>query len=179
MSRMPSTGSGKKTRERTACMVLAPLLAGVLLLTWVLFGGRSFETTEELNAPGIKDIAVSDEDTAYPSSDVLRFSEPPGVVYVYVSVERFPADKDLNAHVERSARGSLLTRLLFTRATIKVVDDREDQLAPSEGGVSGVLKFAVRTESGEPLPAGNYDVALYLSGGNGEPAARKSFVVPY
>ena len=177
VNRIPRTGISKPPRERPAWLVLALSLAGVLLLAWVLFGGRGFEAEESLNAPGIKEVVVSDQNTAYPSSDVLRFSERPPVVYVYVSVDGLPAEGDLEARVERSARGSLLSRLLSTETRIQAVDEQGDQLVPSGTGSSGVLKFAVRTESGEPLPAGNYNVRLYLSGKSGGISARKSFVI--
>lgn len=177
MNRIPRTGSGKTVRKRPAWLVLALSLAGALLLAWVLFGGRGFQTEENLNAPGIKDVVVSDQDTAYPSSDVLRFGGRPNTVYVYVSVDGLSSGENLEARVERSAHGSLLSRLLSTKAKIRAMDEREDQLAPSGAGVSGVLKFEVRTESGEPLPAGNYSIRLYLSGQSGEVAASKTFVI--
>jgi hypothetical protein len=50
----------------------------------------------------------------------------------------------------------------------------------SGGGVSGVLKFAVRSRSGGRLPSGNYTVEVYNDVGgpeSGGAVARKYFVV--
>jgi hypothetical protein len=58
-----------------------------------------------------------------------------------------------------------------------VLDGREEQLGPSGGGVAGVVKFAVREESGEPLPAGKYTVSVYAGPEGGDLAAIKYFVI--
>jgi hypothetical protein len=64
--------------------------------------------------------------------------------------------------------------LLGGRDRLEVSDGQEEHLGPSAGGVAGVVKFAVRTESGDPLPAGNYTVSIYSGG---DVAAKKYFVV--
>lgn len=180
MNRLPSTAKdGKRGRDpRILPAVLG--LAALALMAWVLFGGRGFEPGEEVSAPGIKDVAVSEEDTLYPPSDVLRFGERPGVIYVYVAVERLPAGTDLEARVERSGWESLLSRLLAGSGELRAVDEREEQLGPSGDGVSGVIKFSLETDSGEPVAPGNYTVSIHRAGGDvedSEAAARKSFVV--
>ena len=58
--------------------VLAAVCLGVLLLAAVvsLWPG-DFSPGEELISPGAKDIAVSQEDKVYPTSDRLRFDGGP------------------------------------------------------------------------------------------------------
>lgn len=183
MTPLPSTAKGTKGRERRRDPRLVPAalaVAALALVVWVIFGGRGFEPGEELNAPGIKDIAVSEEDTLYPPSDVLRFGTRPRVVYVYVAVEGLPAGTDLGARVERSGWESVLSRLFAGSGRLMAVDEREEQLAPSGEGVSGVVKFSVETESGGLVPPGDYTVSIHRVGGDvegGEAAARKLFVV--
>ena len=129
--------------------------------------------------PGARDIAVSTEDTAYPISDYLRFDGRPEVVYVYLRVEDLTAHGHLEARVERTARTSVIGRLLGGDE-VRVEDLSENPLGTSGGGASGVLKFAVRPGSGKRLPAGNYTVEVYnASGGAGQggAVARKYFVV--
>jgi hypothetical protein len=59
-----------------------------------------------------------------------------------------------------------------------VLDEEEDRLGSSNGGVSGVVRFAVRAESGEPLPAGDYTVEFSAVGQNARvPLAEKYFVI--
>jgi hypothetical protein len=138
---------------------------------------ESFTPGEELYAQGFEGIAVSPEDTSYPPSDVLRFERRPEVVYVYLAVEDLPRDRDLEARVERSGNQSALSWLLSGGDGLEVSDGREEHLGPSGGGVSGVVKFAVRAESGEPLPPGEYTVSIYASKEAQDAAARKYFVV--
>lgn len=183
MKSFPSTSKGPKAEERRRDPRLVPAALGVAALAiflWVAFGGRGFEPGEEMNSPGIKDIAVSEEDTLYPPSDVLRFGTRPGVVYVYVAVEGLPEGTDLEARVERSGWESVLSRVFAGSGELEAVDEQEEQLGPSEGGVSGVVKFAVETASGEPVPPGDYTVIIHRAGGDverGEVAARKQFAV--
>lgn len=132
-----------------------------------------------MKAGGVKDVAVSEEDTLYPPSDVLRFSEAPAVVYVYVAVEGLPSGTDLDASVERSGRESVLGWLFSGAQDIEVVDEQEDQLTPAGTGVAGVIKFALKTRSGESLPAGNYTVVIQRSRSDVENSevAIKRFIV--
>ena len=139
-----------------------------------------FSPGEELISPGAKDIAVSQEDRVYPTSDKLRFDGGPEVVYVYLMVQDFATYEDLKARVGRTTRVSALGRLLGRGGELVVSKEGEEQLSVTYGGASGVVKFAVRPGSGGRLPAGNYTVAVYAaSGGAGEYSlvARKYFVV--
>ena len=138
-----------------------------------------FSPGEELISPGAQDIAASLEDTTYPSSDRLRFEEGPEVLYVYLRVEDLATDGDLEARVERASKISVLGRF-FSGGDLRVVDEDEERLGVSGGGVSGVIKFAVRPKSGEHLRSGNYTVVVYTaSSGAGESSvvAREYFVV--
>ncbi len=182
MNYLPSTTSKPAARWRWPIYsIFVLVLVGLALLLWFLLFGRGFQPGEKLTAPGVKDIAVSEKDTLYPPSDVLRFGERPRAVHVYVAVDGLNSGTKLSARVERSGQGSLLSRLFSgAGAGIEAVDENEEQLNPSGGGVSGVVKFIVRTKSGEPVPPGDYTVIIYRSGSNvesKEEAARKLFVV--
>jgi hypothetical protein len=172
---LPETAT-RKVDNRWPGYVLAVLaLAALLLAATALLRGGNFSPGERLYAPEFKGIAVSAEDTSYPSSDVLRFGGRPEVVYVYLSVEDLPRDSHLEAKVERSGRLSALSWLLLGGGDrLEVSDGQEEPLGPSAKGVSGVVKFAVRTESGDPLPQGNYTVSVYSAG---DVAARKYFAI--
>ena len=129
-------------------------------------------------SPGAEDIAVSQEDTLYPTSDTLRFEGEPDVVYVYVRVENLTTYEDLEARVGRTSRASALGRLLGGGGDLVVAREGEERLSVTYGGASGVVKFAVRPGSGRMLPPGDYTVAVYAaSGGEGGVVARKYFVV--
>jgi hypothetical protein len=138
-----------------------------------------FSPGEELISPGAKDIAVSQEDTMYPTSDRLRFDGRPEAVYVYLSVEDLATYDDLEVRVGRATRTSVLGRLLGGGGLV-VSNDGEERLSVSYGGASGVVKFVVRPTSGGRLPSGDYTVAVYATpGGAGENSvvARKYFVI--
>jgi len=161
--------------------VLAAVCFGVLLLAaGAFFWPGNFSPGEELISPGAEDIAVSQEDTMYPTSDRLRFDGDPEVVYVYLRVENLTTYGDLEARVGRTSRVSVLGRLLDGGGELVVLRKGEERLGVTYGGASGVVKFAVRPRSGGQLPSGNYTVAVYAaSGGAGESSvvARKYFVV--
>jgi hypothetical protein len=180
VSVLPDTAT-KRTHRRWPGYALAAVgLAALLLAAVAILQERSFSPGEELYASGFEDIAVSTEDTSYPSSDALRFDLGPEVVYVYLAVENLPRDSDLEAKVEHLSREPALSRLMAGGESFEVLDAREEQLGPSGDGVSGVVMFAVRAEAGEPLPAGNYTVSIY-AGPEGtessDPAAIKYFVI--
>jgi hypothetical protein len=181
VSVLPDTATKRTHRRRWPGYALAAVgLAALLLAAVALLQERSFSPGEKLYAPGFEDIAVSTEDASYPSSDALRFDLRPEVVYVYVAVEDLPRDSDLDARVEHSSRESALSQLLGGGESIEVLDGREERLGPSGDGVSGVVKFAIRAEAGELLPAGNYTVSIYASPERTEgrdPAAIKYFVI--
>ena len=178
MNFLPDTT--KAGDRRSAAPVLAAVGFVLLLLAVVLsLVPGDFSPGEELNSPGAEDIAASSEDTTYPGSDRLRFDDGPEVVYVYLRVEDLAKDGDLHARVQRESKTSALGHL-FGGSGLRVVDEDEERLGVSGGGVSGVVKFAVRPASGGHLPPGNYTVAVYTaSGGAGESGvvARKYFVV--
>ena len=174
---LPDTATRKMVDRRWPGYVLGVLvLAALVLVAVALMREESFSSGEELYAPGFEGVAVSTSDTSYPASDVLRFDGRPETVYVYLVVEDLPGGRDLEARVERSGRQSALGWLAGKGDDLAVSDGREEHLRPSGGGVSGVVQFAVRAESGGPLPAGNYTVSIYGMDG-GDPAVRKFFVI--
>ncbi len=174
---LPETATRTKVVRRWPGYVLAVLsLVALVLVAVALLSDESFSPGEELYAPGFEGVAVSTRDTSYPASDVLRFDGSPEVVYVYLVVEDLPSGRNLEARVERSGRQSALAWLLEGGDGLEVSDEQEEHLRPSGGGVSGVVQFAVRTESGGPLPAGNYTVSIHGTESGGA-AARKYFVI--
>src|ERR687894_2319078 len=113
LTKLPNTTTGK-TGDRSR---VGPVLAAVgfmilLLAAFVSVWPGDFSPGEELISPGAKDIAVSQEDRVYPTSDRLRFDGAPEVVYVYLRVEDFATYEDLEARVGRTSRVSALGRLL-------------------------------------------------------------------
>jgi hypothetical protein len=172
---LPETTTRKVDRRWPGYALAVVGLAALLLVAITLLRGGTFSPGEKLYAPGFRGIAVSAQDTSYPSSDVLRFNGRPEVVYVYLSVEDLPRGSHLEAKVERSGRLSALSWLLLAGGdNLEVSDGQDERLGPSARGISGVVKFAVRAESGDPLPAGNYTVSIYSARGV---AARKYFVI--
>ena len=181
MNFLPDTTRAKTGGHRPVGPVLATVCLGLLLLLAVVLSlvPGDFSPGEELISPGAEDIAASPEDTTYPHSDRLRFDDGPEVVYVYLRVEELATDGDFEARVERTSRTSVLGRL-FGGSDLRVADEAEERLGVSGGGVSGVVKFAVRPESGGHLPPGNYTVGIYATGPAGSTSttvARKYFVV--
>ena len=174
---LPETATKKADRRWPGYALAAMALAGLLLVAAASVRNESFTPGEELYAQGFEDVAVSTEDTSYPSSDVLRFDRRPEVVYVYLAVEDLPRGRDLEARVERSGRQSALSWLLSGGDGLEVSDGEKEHLGPSGGGVTGVVKFAVRAESGRPLPPGDYTVSIYVSEEARDAAARKYFVI--
>jgi hypothetical protein len=178
---LPETATRKLVDRRWPAYVLAIIcLAALLAVAVMLLREGNFSPGEELHAPGFRDVAVSTENTSYPASDLLRFDRRPEVVYVYLVVEDLPSGGELRATVERSGHRSALAWLLGQGDDLEVSDEREEHLNPSGDGVSGVVKFAARTRTGEPLPAGNYTVSIYAGSGGtvgGDAAVRKYFVI--
>jgi hypothetical protein len=149
----------------------------MLLAAFVFLRPGNFSPGEELISPGAEDIAVSQEDTLYPTSDRLRFEGEPDVVYVYVRVENLTTYEDLEARVGRTSRVSALGRLFGGGGDLGVSKEGEERLSVTYGGASGVVKFAVRPGAGEGLPSGDYTVAVYSASGERGVVARKYFVV--
>ena len=174
---LPETATKKVDRRWPGYALAAMGLAALLLVVAALVRGEGFTPGEELYAPGFEDVAVSTEDTSYPPSDVLRFDSRPEVVYVYLAVEDLPRARELEARVERSGRRSALSWLLGRGDGLEVSDGQEEHLVLSDGGVSGVVKFVVRAESGGALPAGGYTVSIYASEERRDAAARKYFLI--
>ncbi len=83
----------------------------------------------------------------------------------------------MEARVERVGTGSIFSLLFGERGGLEALDDQEDYLRKGENGAAGVVKFELKTSSGQPVPPGNYTVVLYGLGGEGAVAARKFFVV--
>jgi hypothetical protein len=179
VNRLPSTATGKAgDRYRPGPVVVAVCFGILLLAAFVFLRPGSFSPGEELISPGAEDIAVSQEDALYPTSDTLRFDGEPEVVYVYVRVENLTIYQDLEARVGRTSRVSAFGRLLGGGGDLVVSKAGEERLSVTYGGAAGVVKFAVRSGSGGRLPAGDYTVAVYAaSGGESGVVARKYFVV--
>jgi hypothetical protein len=172
----PDTTTGKKGDRPPSARVLAAVCCGlVLVAAAVSLWPGDFSPGEEVISAGAEDIAVSREDTTYPSSDTLRFDGRPEVLYVYLRVEDFASEGGFGARVERRTRSSVLGRLLGGDG-LRVVQGGAEPLGVSGGGVSGVLKFAVRPRSENRLPVGDYTVEVYTAAG-GNPVAKKYFVV--
>lgn len=180
MNKLPSTTTGKAgDRYRIGPAVVAVCFGILLLAAFVFLRPDSFSPGEDLSSPGAEDIAVSREDTLYPTSDTLRFDGGPGVVYVYVRVENLTTYEELEARVGRTTRISALGRLLGGGGGDLVVSKAgKERLSVTYGGASGVVKFAVRPVSGGRLPPGDYTVAVYAASGvESRVVARKYFVV--
>jgi hypothetical protein len=158
-------------------VLAAVCLGGLLLFAIVFLWPGEFSPGEELLSPGAEDIAVSQEDTMYPTSDRLRFDGGPEVVYVYLRVENIATYEDLEARVGRTSRVSIPGRLLGGGSGLVISEEGEERLSVTYGGASGVVKFAVRPESGGRLPSGDYTVAVYAASGEDGVVARKYFVV--
>ncbi len=154
-------------------MVLASaaLLAAGLFAAMVT-GRDDFTPGEEIQAPGIEDIAAGTGDASFPRRDSSRFEGGTEVVRVYLRVEDLPPGR-LTAAVERSGRASAVSRLFGER--VRADGGGEERLSVSEGGVSGVVAFEVRAEGA--LPAGEYTVEVRSGGAGGAMLARKYFLV--
>lgn len=149
-----------------------------MLFSESVLRSASFSPGESVSAESLTDILVSAEDRSYPPSDVGRFIGRPEEVYVYLAVDGRPPE--LEARVRRETSGSLISGVSGRGPQIQAVDRSEEPLSATGSGVSGIVRFTVRTASGEPLPAGNYTVEVYpASGGelSAEPGAVKSFIV--
>ena len=181
MKVLPETATRKVDRRWPGYVLAVMGLGALLLVAMSLLREGGFSPGEERYAPGFEGVAVSTRDTSYPASDVLRFDGSPEVVYVYLVVEDLPSGRNLEARVERSGRRSALSWVLPAGGeNLEVSDEQAEHLGPSDDGVSGVVKFAVRTASGGPLPAGNYTVSIYASpadAGGKDAAAKKYFVI--
>ena len=180
MKVFPDTTTGGRGGRPSRAPVLVAFGLGVVAVSIIVsMWPADFSPGETLISPGAQDIAVSRESTTYPTSDALGFDDRPEAVYVYVRVEDLN-EGELEARAGRTARGSLLGRLLGDGG-IQVVSRSDQPLGVSGDGVSGVLKFAVLPDRGARLPAGNYTVEVYNGAGTSDDGvlARKYFEVGY
>lgn len=145
-----------------------------MLMLTAFLRGQDFSPGEEVSSENIEEIAASLEDTLYPPRDILLFEGRSEVVYVYLAVRDLDPDARIEARVSRSGFGAPVARLFGVGGGLRVVEGQEEQLAPSEDGVSGVMKFEVRGEEGTRLPGGNYVVDVQI---NDTTAASKRFVI--
>lgn len=122
---------------------------------------------------------MSTEDGLYPPPDTSRFQERPETIFVYLRVEGCPRGRTWR-RVESVGLGSVLS-FFGQGAGLEALDEQQNHLSKGENGDTGVIKFALKTSSSEPVPPGNYTVDVYGSGAAGREdaiaAARKSFVV--
>lgn len=180
MSALPNTTTTKGTNRRWPVYVLvAVFLAALVVGVEAFLRAENFSVVEEISSPAVRDITVSTEDSLYPPPDEDRFDGETETVFVYLSVERLPPGEDMEARLQRVESGSMFSLLFSPGPGIEVRDEQEDQLSSGSNGATGILKFALQTRSGGPMPPGNYTVEIHGSGsaGAGAMAARKSFVV--
>ena len=181
MSVLPNTTT-KGADRRWPLYVLVTVVLGALALGVEAFlRAETFLPGEDISAPGVRDVVVSPENSLYPPPDTARFEVPPETIFVYLSVEELPDVEGMEARVQRAESGSAFSLLFDRGASIEVLDEQEDQLSTGENGATGIMKFALKTTSGEPVPPGNYTVEIYGSGTTGEEegvlAVRKLFVI--
>jgi hypothetical protein len=186
MSVLPNTTTKGADRRWPLYALVAVALLGLALGIEAFLRAESFSPGEEISSPGIRDVTLSAENSLYPPPDTSRFEGPPETIFVYLSVEDLPNVEDMEARFQRVGSGSVFSLLFGPGVGIEALDEQEDQLRQTGNGATGIVKFALKTESGEPVPPGNYTVEVYgpgLAGGEGDMdeegavAVRKSFVV--
>lgn len=177
---LPNTAT-KGAYQRWPLYVLAAVaLVALTLIIEAFFRAETFSPGEEISASGIRDVVVSGNDSLYPPPDTSHFQESPEKIFVYLSVEGLPSGEDMEARIERVWSGSVFSLFFRRSAGLEALDKQEDQLSAGEGGATGILKFAFRTRSGEPVPPGSYTLEVYGLGESGAEdtlTVRKSFVV--
>ena len=169
------TSGGKRRGVRPpwlAFLVGGLILVGVLA---VVRGGAGFEPGELLSGAGVEDIVVSGEDSLYPPPDVDIFSVSPDTLHVYLVVDGLAAE-ELNASVERADRATVVSWLFAAPQKLRVTDEGEERLVQDGGEVSGLIRFSIRPDDGEPVAPGDYTVSVRAAGDE-NPLATKSFVV--
>jgi hypothetical protein len=178
---LPSTTTKGAERRWPVFVLVAVVLVALALLVESFLRAESFSPGEELPGSGIQDISVSERDSLYRPPDSGRFRRQPEIIFVYLSVNDVPGVEDMTAQVERSGSTSVFSLLFGRGPTLEAVDEQEDQLSTVEGGASGIVKFALKTRSGEPVPPGNYTLQVRGSPGKGSDEgpvlARKFFIV--
>lgn len=178
MTVLPETKSRGAERQWPLWVLVVVVLVAMALLVEAFLRGENFAPGEEILSPSIRDVAVSEEDSLYPPPNVGRFGSPPETVFVYLSVEGAPAEEDMEVSIARSRNASAFALLFEREPEVVAVDEQEDQLSSGEDGATGIVKFALKTRSGEPVPPGNYTLEVRNPGGApGGLAARKLFVI--
>jgi hypothetical protein len=181
MTVLPNTTTKGAGRRWPLYALVALALVALALGVEALLKAEKFSPGKEIVSPGIRDIAVSAEDDLYPPPDTNRFEKRPEIVFVYLSIEGLPSGEAMEAHVERVGSGSVFSLFLGRGTELEAIDEQEDHLSTGANGTTGIVKFALKTGSGEPVPPGNYTVDIYSPGAtggeDGAVVARKFFVV--
>jgi len=167
----------RSLRQWPLWLLVALGLVALALVVEAFLRGEDFAPGEEITSPAVRDVAVSAENSLYPPPDVGSFGWRPETIYVYLSVEDLPlAERDaLRATVERTGSRPAFALLSGGNDDLVLSDSGEDRIERGENGATGVVKLVLKTRSGEPLPPGNYTVAV--ADGEGPPAVRKLFAV--
>ncbi len=181
MSVLPNTTTKGADRRWPLYVLVAVVLVALALGVEAFLRAETFLPGEDISALGIRDVVVSPENSLYPPPDTARFDVPPEIIFVYLSVEELPDVEGMEARVQRAESESAFSLLFDRGASIEVLDEQEDQLSTGENGATGIMKFALKTTSGEPVPPGNYTVEIFGPGTTGEEegvlAVRKLFVI--
>ncbi len=178
MSTLFDTATRKAAVRRWPLYALvAVALAAAVLSVESFIRTESFSPgREEIVSPAIRDVAVSAQDELYPPPDTSRFEGQPETIFIYLSVEGLPTGEDMEARVERAGSGSAFSLLFGGEGRLEALDEQEDLLRNTENGATGIVKFALGTRSGEPVPPGNYTIDIF-HGQSDTAAVSKLFVV--
>jgi hypothetical protein len=177
---LPNTSTkGAGRRWPLYALAIAALVA-LSLGVETFLRAENFLPGKEIVSPGIRDITVSTKDNLYPPPDTSYFEDQPEAVFVYLSVEDLPSGEAMEARVERAGSGSAFSLLFGPGAGLEILNE-DNNLSKGENGSTGIVKFALKTNSGKPVPPGNYTVDVYgpraAEGEDNSVAARKSFAV--
>lgn len=181
----PNTTTKGPGRHWPLYLLVAAALVALSLGVETFLRAENFSPREEIVSPSIQNISVSAQNSLYPPPDTGHFTERPETIFVYLSVDGLPSGEDMEARVQRAGSGSVFSILFGQGVGLEALDEQEDQLSSTENGATGVVKFALKTKSGEPMPPGNYTIDIYGPGSidasvdeeAGAVAARKFFVV--
>lgn len=98
-------------------------LAALALSVEAFLRVEGFSPEEEIISPGVKDVAVSAEDSLYPPPDTSYFEARPDSVFVYLSVESLPRGEDMEARVQRTESGSVFSLFFRGDPGLEVLDE--------------------------------------------------------
>ena len=180
MTFLPETKSRGAERQWPLWILVGIVLLAMALAVEAFLRAEDFAPGEEIFSPSIRDISVSQKNTLYPPANVGRFGRSPQTVFVYLSVQDAPPDRDMAVSISRTENASIPALIRSSEPEVFAVDEQEDQLTSGEKGATGVVKFALQTRSGDPIPAGNYTLEVREpsdGGAEGDVAARQYFVV--